>query len=149
MAFLYDPSQSLGFLAGLVSRLLNNRLSTRLKEVGIKMTAEQWGALIVLAKDGPMSQRKLGQQLFLEKSSVSRLIDGLEKQGWILRGKDPEDSRKKVVSITSAVQELMQKGAPIARTVLDEAQRGMDEDELLVLERLLSHSIANLRNLEP
>jgi len=113
------------------------------------MTAEQWGALIVLAKDGPMSQRKLGQQLFLEKSSVSRLIDGLEKQGWILRGKDPEDSRKKVVSITSAVQELMQKGAPIARTVLDEAQRGMDEDELLVLERLLSHSIANLRNLEP
>ncbi|MEZ5580485.1 MAG: MarR family transcriptional regulator [Candidatus Competibacteraceae bacterium] len=48
-----------------------------------------------------MTQGQLGERLYLEKSSVSRLTDGLERRGWIIRIKDPKDSRQKLVMPTA------------------------------------------------
>lgn len=53
------------------------------------------GVIVVLMDSGDMTQSQLGEQLQLDKSSVSRSIKGLEKRGWIERTKDPKDSRKR------------------------------------------------------
>jgi DNA-binding MarR family transcriptional regulator len=50
-------------------------------------------ALTELAARSPLSQRELGDRLQLEKSSVSRLVAGLERQGWLTRERDPENRR--------------------------------------------------------
>jgi len=129
----------------MASRLLSNILATRFQQAGINMTAEQWGALIILLNQGPMPQGQLGERLYLEKSSVSRLINGLEKRGWIVRIRDPNDSRKKLVTPTPKVPETAEHCATIARTILEEAQQDMSEEERLTFSSLLSRSIANLR----
>ena len=76
MSFSYDQFKSLGYLTGLASRQLSNTLAARFKEAGIDMTAEQWGAIIVLLNGDARTQGQIGEQLCLEKSSVSRLLDG-------------------------------------------------------------------------
>lgn len=147
MIFAYDHNQSLGYLTGLASRMLSNILAGRLREAGIDMTAEQWGAILVLLNGKAMTQAQLGEQLYLEKSSVSRLVNGLEKRGWIERTKDSKDSRQKLVTPTPIVQDIAERCATIARTILEEAQVGMTEDDMLIFRSLLSRTIANLREL--
>ena len=142
--FSYDHNKSLGYWAGLVSRLLSNTLGKRFQEAGIKMTAEQWGAIILLLNHDAMTQGQLGERLYLEKSSVSRLVDGLERRGWVVRTKSPGDNRHKLVSPTPKALETAERCAVIARGVLEEAQRGMTEDERLVCRSFLSRIIANL-----
>jgi MarR family multiple antibiotic resistance transcriptional regulator len=142
--FSYDHNKSMGYWAGLASRLLSNTLGKRFQEAGIKMTAEQWGAIILLLNDDAMTQGQLGERLYLEKSSVSRLVDGLERRGWVVRTKSPGDNRHKLVTPTPKALETAERCAAIARGVLEEAQRGMTEDERLVCRSFLSRIIANL-----
>lgn len=144
MAFSYDRNKSLGHLAGLASRLLSNTLAKRFQAAEIDMTAEQWGAILVLLNGDAMTQGQFGEQLYLEKSSVSRLLDGLERRDWIVRTKDPKDSRQKRVVPTPKVLETAERCAVIATTLLEDAQRGMTEEEQLVCRSFLSRIIENL-----
>jgi MarR family transcriptional regulator, multiple antibiotic resistance protein MarR len=145
MMFSYDHKQSLGYLTGLASRLLSNILARRFQDADIDMTAEQWGALLVLLNGEAMTQGQLGERLYLEKSSVSRLTDGLERRGWIVRTKDPQDSRQKRVTPTPKVLDTAEHCATIARAVLEEAQRGITEEEMAACRSFLSRIITNLR----
>ena len=143
--FSYDHNRSLGYLTGLASRLLSSILARRFQEADIDMTAEQWGAILVLLNGGAMTQGQLGERLCLEKSSVSRLTDGLERRGWIVRTKQPKDNRQKLVTPTPKVLDTAEHCATIARAILEEAQLGMTEDEMLVCRSFLSRIITNLR----
>ncbi|MBE2888896.1 MarR family winged helix-turn-helix transcriptional regulator [Geobacter anodireducens] len=145
MPFSYDYNQSLGYLTGIASRLLNNTLATRFKAADIDMTPEQWGAIIILLNEGAMTQGQLGDQLLLEKSSVSRLADGLERRGWIERTIDPNDSRQRLVTPTQNALDMAECCATIARAIHEEVQRGMNEDEKLASRSLLARIIINLK----
>ena len=68
MIFSYDHNQSLGYLTGLASRMFNKILAMRFQEAGIDMTAEQWGAILILLNSEAMTQGQLGERLYLEKS---------------------------------------------------------------------------------
>lgn len=50
-------------------------------------------ALAHLAGASPLSQRDLAERLGLEKSTVSRLIAGLERRGLVSRHRDPDNRR--------------------------------------------------------
>ena len=142
--FSYDRNKSLGHLTGLANRLLSNRLARSFRESGIDMTAEQWGSLLVLINGGAMTQGQFGEKLCLEKSSVSRLLNGLERRGWIIRKISEDDSRQKLVSVTENAVKTAEKCASIATAVLEEAQKGLSEDERLVCRSFLSRIISNL-----
>jgi len=144
MEFHYDHNKSLGYLAGLVNRLLSNTLAARLKAADIDMTAEQWGTILVLLNGEAVTQAQLGEQLCLEKSSVSRLVDGLERRGWIVRTRDPKDSRQKLVAPTAKVLDTVEQCASIARIVLKDAQCGTTEEEQSACQSFLLRIISNL-----
>ncbi len=111
------------------------------------MTSEQWGAIIVLLNGDASTQRQLGEQLCLEKSSVSRLLSGLERRGWIQRTRDPEDSRNKLVTPTLKVTQIAERCAKIARGITEEAQRGISEEEQAVCQSFLQRILGNLHQL--
>lgn len=57
-------------------------------------------ALSLLAEHAPLSQQALGDALALEKSSVSRLVQQLERRGWVVRERDARDSRLRLLRLT-------------------------------------------------
>lgn len=144
MEFTYQRKKSVGHLTALANRLSNNLLTKRFQEAGIDMTPEQWGALLVLFNGDALTQQQLGEQLYLEKSSVSRLVDGLERRGWVARTKNPGDGRNKLVSLTPKALAVADRCAAIARDVLEVAQRGLSQEERLACQALLVRIIANL-----
>ena len=58
---------------------------------GISVT--QCYALGALIRSGPMRLDALASQLYLDKSTASRAIDGLEAAGYVRRAPEPEDGR--------------------------------------------------------
>ncbi|WP_259346393.1 MarR family winged helix-turn-helix transcriptional regulator [Vibrio diabolicus] len=48
--------------------------------------------MLLLRNNGALSQSQICERLYLEKSSVSRSIDGLEKRGWKERKPSPTDN---------------------------------------------------------
>lgn len=143
----YSHQQSLGHLTGLASRLFNRLLTIRFKDAGIDMTAEQWGVIVVLKNSEPMTQSQIGELLYLEKSSVSRSIDGLEKRGWIERQRSPHDSRSKRVLLTEKSRCVVEQCEAIATSVLHDAQQDTNDIELQTSKQNLSKVITNLRHL--
>ncbi|UHJ62109.1 MarR family winged helix-turn-helix transcriptional regulator [Vibrio furnissii] len=144
--------QSLGHLTGLASRLFNRLLTQRFKQASIDMTAEQWGVILVLKNhesknNEPMTQSQISELLYLEKSSVSRSIDGLEKRGWIERRRSPSDSRSKFVSLTQQSLAVVERCSEIAATVLADAQQGIEEAELERTKQHLAQVVRQLRQL--
>lgn len=154
--------QSLGHLTGLASRLFNRLLTQRFKQANIDMTAEQWGVILVLKNHAlkndalknhelknsePMTQSQISELLYLEKSSVSRSIDGLEKRGWIERQRSPSDSRSKFVSLTQQSLAVVERCSEIAATVLADAQQGIEEAELERTKQHLAQVVRQLRQL--
>lgn len=149
--------QSLGHLTGLASRLFNRLLTQRFKQASIDMTAEQWGVILVLKNhelknhesknSEPMTQSQISELLYLEKSSVSRSIDGLEKRGWIERQRSSSDSRSKFVSLTQQSLAVVERCSEIAATVLADAQQGIEEAELERTKQHLAQVVRQLRQL--
>jgi DNA-binding MarR family transcriptional regulator len=51
---------------------------------------------------GPLSQQDLAERLHLEKSTVSRLVAGLEGRQLLVRERDPDDRRSYRLRLTDA-----------------------------------------------
>jgi DNA-binding MarR family transcriptional regulator len=60
---------------------------------GLAVSASEARALIELVAARGIAQGQLASLLGLEKSTVSRLAAGLERKGWIRRGRDEENQR--------------------------------------------------------
>lgn len=58
-------------------------------------------ALLELDADQPLTQQELGTRLRLQKSTVSRLVDSLERRGWLHRSAHPSDGRAILLRLTT------------------------------------------------
>lgn len=56
--------------------------------------------LTELGRSGPLPLSELGQRLSLEKSWISRAVDGLVKRGWATKEPNPLDARSWLVTLT-------------------------------------------------
>ena len=67
---------------------------------GHAVSLSQAFALHELDADVPLSQRDLAERLHLEKSSVSRLAAEMERKGFLVRERDPDDQRQYRLRLT-------------------------------------------------
>ena len=87
--------------------------------------------LEVLQRSGPMTMTEFATALFLEKSSATRLADGLERKGYVTRKRRRDDARIHQL-------ELTKRGGMLARKI--------EEDLVGERERLLADFTPTERN---
>jgi DNA-binding MarR family transcriptional regulator len=76
-------------------------LSRRLEDNGIDMTIEQFKVMVVLWKEKSSTQQNIADFVGKDKTSVTRLIAGLEKRSLIQRTSDTNDKRCNLVTLTA------------------------------------------------
>lgn len=76
-------------------------LSRRLEDNGIDMTIEQFKVMVVLWKEKSSTQQNIADFVGKDKTSVTRLIAGLEKRSLIQRTSDKNDKRCNLVTLTA------------------------------------------------
>lgn len=72
---------------------------------GAPMSTAEAHAVTIL-RGGGLHQGALGERLNLRKSTMSRLVDGLEQRGWVRREPDPRDGRARVLVLTDKGQDV-------------------------------------------
>lgn len=80
------------------SESINMRLNKHLSDVNL--TVSQFGTLEVLHHLGPLNQRSIGEKLLKSGGNITMVIDNLEKQGYVVRKKDPSDRRAVLIHLT-------------------------------------------------
>ena len=100
-----SPQQRLGGLIGRTGRQWRRVLDLRLQP--FDLTEAAWLPLLHLSRAGePMRQKDVAAALALDKSSIVRVLRGLEEAGLIVRGEDADDHRAKPIVITAKGRKL-------------------------------------------
>ena len=107
----------MGTLIGRTSHAILNNLQKKFREEGCNITVEQWQVLINLNNTNDQVHQQLAENTFKEKSTITRLLDGLENKNMIKRVADTLDRRQKRIRITSRGKSLLNKLKPFAHEV--------------------------------
>lgn len=89
---------------------INNRLFRHLQENDL--TLSQFGTLEALYHLGPLNQRSIGEKLLKSGGNITMVVDNLEKNGLVVREKDPSDRRAMLVRLTSSGKTFIQSFFP-------------------------------------
>lgn len=88
------------------------------------LSVTQFYALAALVGNGPLTLNELAAELYLEKSSASRIADGLVERGYLDRRTHPEDRRAILLEPTAAGREMHDR--IVAETIAEEKQLIVD-----------------------
>lgn len=80
---------------------------TALKE--INLTPPQFNLMVHLYFCGPLNQTNLAKDLFLAKSTISGIVERLEKRRFVKRAKVEADRRSEIVLLTPQGEEVIQR----------------------------------------
>lgn len=75
----------------------------------LNVTTTQFGVLTVLAAREPVDQIGIARDLRLDRSTTGLVIKNLEERGLIERLIDPDDKRRRVLRLTAAGAEMLEK----------------------------------------
>ena len=128
------------FTVGLstAARKMRNLFDSRVRERGLTLARAR--ALLLLAEPRDWNQRELADAMDIEHPSVVRLLDGLEKQGLILRTAVDGDRRAKHIELTQDAQSQVKELQELIRSIRAELLGTIDaqslETALTVLQEL-------------
>lgn len=109
-----------------------------------EITRIQWIALYYLKTKGKISQRDLSNLMNVADSSAGRLLDRLERDGFIKRERDVEDRRVTYITLTKEGDRLICELMPIGDEFNNDLMRGISEEELRTYEKVLKKMISNV-----
>ena len=118
-------------------RILMAHLKDRLSAEGLSITVVQAGMLFLLGQRDGRTMTELSRLLFTENSSMTRLVDRMEKAGLVQRRTDPQDRRTLTISITEAGRKQAAAAKKIVRGVNEDIKARLSPEELEVLKRVL------------
>lgn len=86
--------------------------------------------LELLYSKGPQAIQIIGNKVLLASSSITYVIDQLEKKDFVERKQNPVDRRVTLVSLTDSGEELMGEIFPQHSSVIQELFQDLTEEEL-------------------
>jgi len=109
----------------------------------LTVSGREYAALLALeANADGLWQSDIADLLGMDRTTVTYLVDGLEKRRWLTRSKDPADRRAHVIKLTPAGVDALAEIRPAARASTDELLSPLDDAERAQLRDLLARLIA-------
>lgn len=106
----------------------------------------RWRILLALHECGQCSQKHLAERCRLDPASLTRQLQSMEKLGWISRAVDAQDNRLTNARLTPAGQAVVNEALPKRATFFEASLKGLSEDDIDILNRVLSTLEQNFLN---
>src|SRR5450432_1334747 len=135
-----------GFLVTDVTRLMRKHFDRR--AVRFQMTRAQWRALKRLHYSEGMRQNELAEQLEIEPIAIGRVIDRLQKAGFVERRADPADRRPWRLYLTARAHAVVDDMELISNELFRQAQRGISAADMKTMISVLGRMKLNLNALD-
>jgi len=140
----YD--QDIGMLTNKINKKLIHYLNTKL--VKFDITTEQWAVLMKLSKQNKISQKHLAEISTKDQSTLTRIIDILERKKFIQRHQSKEDRRSIVIHITEDGLITCKKVAPFLEEIFYDVLKGISDEKLKIFNEVFLQIDENIDNLK-
>ena len=97
---------------------------------GIDITLDQWLVLKTIQDNADITLQRVAKDVFKDFASVSRIVQLLEKKGYVARGLHPSDGRRSALSLTPAGMRAIRAVLPIIASNRKRALRGVRGTQL-------------------
>jgi MarR family transcriptional regulator for hemolysin len=109
------------------------------------LTTTKMRALAILSISSPVTINELSLYALTEQSTMSRTLDALEEQGFVVRKPRPEDLRVRDVDITQAGRDAFARVWPTMYDLLLKMFDGVDNEEYKAFTATLQKMVLNIR----
>ena len=142
----YDASEirletSLGYYLSKARNVLAERTDRAVEPLGL--TSSQIGVILMLSCGRASTPLELSRAMSYDSGSMTRMLDRLEKKGFIVRARSDTDRRMVELQLTQQGKDAATQLPGIGAAVLNEQLRGFSDTDLATLIDLLARFIAN------
>jgi DNA-binding MarR family transcriptional regulator len=142
-AFPESDDDTLHYWVKLASATMRRELEASLRRSG--MTITQWRALGVILHKPGATHSDLMRHLEIEAPSVTSLVNGMERNGWVTRTRSTADARVKRLSLTSRGRRMIRAAGEAMGPIEDRMAGTLSAGEQATLKRLLRTMIEGMR----
>lgn len=128
-------TSDLNWLLHRAAQRIGEALQAVAREHGIDMRAQL--VLSALSQGNCSTQLKLGAALGLDKTTLTTVLDRLERDGFVQRRPDPADRRVRIPEITDAGRDLQRKVGHDVRLVEEDLLQVLEPEQRRTLEAAL------------
>jgi DNA-binding MarR family transcriptional regulator len=132
---------SLGYYLTKARNVLVERMDRAVKPLGL--TAQQIGVILMLSCGRGHTPYELSRAMSYDSGSMTRMLDRLEKKGFIVRTRSEADRRMVKLELTQQGREVAQQLPRLGAVVLNEQLQGFTEEDTATLTALLGRLIRN------
>ncbi|ATX80398.1 DNA-binding transcriptional regulator, MarR family [Mariprofundus aestuarium] len=133
----FQLEQAIGLNVNRTAFLMTEEISRRFAASGYPLSAQDFGILFRLMKQGAMTQVEIVQLLMRDKTTITRRIDGLVKKGLVERKPCQEDRRCFRVALTTEGELALEVMIPLVRDFQQEVLSDIPDDEKAITIRTL------------
>ena len=134
--------ESLDFLLVQICKLHHARAHTLLEELGLYRG--QPPVLFALWEREGLTHSELAARLHVKPATITKMINRMEKTGFVQRRSDPEDQRVSRVYLTDAGHAIQNEVERVWRILLEETFVGFSLEERVLLRRFFLQMRDNL-----
>lgn len=98
----------------------------------------------LIKKGDGKTQKEICEILYISKSTTSKIIDSLEKKGYLRREQDPKDRRCSRIYLTDRKEDIEGLIREIDLKAEEKMLKGFDQSEIEQLRRYLERILENL-----
>jgi DNA-binding MarR family transcriptional regulator len=125
------------FLVFTAQLKLKTYLKNVLSEAGVTITPAQSGILFLLKKKNGQTMSELTQVLSIDNSTLTGLVDRLERVGFVKRNAGTTDRRASHVFITDSGDEEIDRAQAVIRRVNEQIKADFTEREVEAFKKIL------------
>ncbi|MCY1233424.1 Transcriptional regulator SlyA [compost metagenome] len=115
----------------------------RLRNNGYKITIDQWLIIKAILENPGISQQEIGEKVFKDNASVTRIIELLVKSEYLEREVNQNDRRKSNLKVTVEGKRIIEKVHDLVLENRKTALAGILPEELEILNKTLKKIISN------
>jgi DNA-binding MarR family transcriptional regulator len=115
------------FQMGTAARTLQKYYNTKFASYGITL-AQSWILFALYLKDG-LGVKGLAEQLGIDSSAITGLMDRMEKEELLIKRVDPSDRRAFQISLTEKGRKLAEEVFPIADRLNESMKAALENSE--------------------
>lgn len=138
-----------GFLVGKIKQIQGRVFEKLLTDHGIsEFNGAQGRILFVLWDQDDIPIRELADKTGLAKTTLTSMLDRLERSGHILRIADPKDRRSMRIRLTEQARGLREQYDAVSAEMSELFYQGFSDEEILKFEKNLRMILDNLTKKE-
>jgi DNA-binding MarR family transcriptional regulator len=139
-----SEGETLSYWVKLAFMTMHREMAASLRQSG--MTVTQWRALGVLLHSTGATNSDLVRHLEIEAPSVTSLVNGMERKGWVKRTRSTSDARVKQLSLTPRGRKLIEEAREAQAPIEERMASTLSTGERATLKRLMRTMVEGMNS---